>query len=141
MSDNNILNVSFDYACKDIIQNTEATQSLTVLLEKIKKDSVNTAFPLKTPLVINVEYVGENNVYNLAEQYYTNKNLPQFAAIFSELNENTKKEYLDKMFDNKETALFSASLRYINSDNLINIYAEKAYHNKNISFFQYCLTI
>lgn len=139
LQDNSILNVLFDDTCKDIIQNTEIMKSLTALLEKIKKDSVNTVFPLKTPLVINVEYVGENNVYTLAKQYYTNKNLPQFAAIFSELNENAKKEYLDKMFDNKETALFSASLRYINSDNLINIYAEKAYQNKNISFFSILL--
>lgn len=78
-----------------------------------------------------------NNKYTkLAEKYYKAENFPAFAEVFSKLDKDSQKTWLEKIYKDGEIALFSASLDGLKDNSpLVDFFAKKAYQDGEISFF------
>ncbi len=71
-----------------------------------------------------------------AEQYYEAGILPLFQIVFSRLDENNQKAWLEKLYADEDFAFFSVAVRTLKTNNaLLAAYAEKAYSNGEIAFF------
>lgn len=128
------ITVSFDGSCKDFAHNEKVLSSLESLLEKLKSQSKGSSLPLEKPLIVSVKDIGNSDIKKLAEEYYTNRTITSFVAIFPSLDSDTQKAYCNKMFENSQNAFFSATLKAMDTDT-INIYANKAYTENKLTFF------
>lgn len=71
-----------------------------------------------------------------AEAYYDDGNLPMFENIFSLLDESEQRKWLERFYDEGETAFFSVASGELDKDSpLIGEFAERAYADGAISFF------
>ncbi len=105
-------------------------------MSELKKGAEGTSLPLNLPLVAGIRYVGDQDVYELAEQYYKDGNPLLFTAVFSQLEQDTRKEYLDKAYSEGNTAFFAASVHKLMPDDaILDAYAQKAYKEDSVSFF------
>lgn len=134
LSDKTVITVSFDHAYKDYAQNNLALSSLKVLLETLKAQNAGSSLPLEKPLIVSIKYIGQNDLGQLAEKYYTNHTISSFAAIFPALDADTQKAYCNKMLQDNENAFFAAILKSLDTVT-INSYADKAYEENKLTFF------
>lgn len=134
LSNQTKITVSFDGSCKDFAYNEKVLSSLESLLEKLKSQSADSSLPLEKPLIVSVKDIGNSDIKKLAEEYYTNLTITSFVAIFPSLDIDTQKAYCNKMFEDSQSAFFSATLRVMDTDT-INVYANKAYTENKLTFF------
>lgn len=149
LDDGAALTVFFEPSCQNIMQNTEASKALTTLLSSLKKETAGTPLPLELPLVSAAQYIGNRDVRDLAAEYYKEGNSIGFTAVLPKLDAETQYQYLADAYEDKNTALFAASLnklaaKTINNETfgteifkteIIDTYAEKAYQDNSTSFF------
>ena len=134
LSDGSLLSVSFDRSCSEFIQNKDAMSALSTLLDELKAKHAGSALELKKPLVMSVQKVDLNDLENVAEEYYASKRLTYFSAIFSELDDETKAHYFDRMFADSNVSFFASVLHKVDTE-LIEVYLERAYDENKVSFF------
>ena len=134
LSSQNEMMVSFDKSCKDFINNDKALSNLNKLLETLRSQSEDSSLPLEKPLILSVEDIGNSDLRELAEKYYTSHTVTRFVAVFPSLDSETQKSYCDKMFAKNENAFFAATLKVMGTD-LINFYADKAYRENKLTYF------
>lgn len=71
-----------------------------------------------------------------AKRYYEADNLALFQIAFSRLDEEAQEEWLEKIYEDDDSAFFSAGISMLCPDNpLIGRFAEKAYADHNSAFF------
>ncbi len=134
LTDASKITVSFEVSLKKSIAQPEVLNALTVLLDRLKSQTVNTRIPLEKPLVVSVQYVGDKDVIKLAEEYYNEGKNTNFSAIFIALNNEVKSFYLDKIFKDGKLALFAGLVKDFSAE-AIRKYAEKAYNEDKLTFF------
>ncbi len=121
---------------KNIINDEKVIKALISLLTNLYNKTKDSDFPMIRPLIVSTQYIGDNNITDLAEKYYKEESLQRFGTIFSKLNETMQKEWLNRIYTDNKIAFFSVCLNHISSDSyLILQFSEKAYYEGNIAFF------
>ena len=70
------------------------------------------------------------------ERYYKTDSLPLFEITFPKLDENTQKEWLEKLYTDGDFAFFSVAARWLDTNSaLFTGFAEKAYADEEMAFF------
>lgn len=134
LSDRTTITVSFDKSCNIEAQDNAILADLEELVDRLKKQYANSSTPLEKPLVVSVQYVGDNDLVKLAEEYYTNDELTSFSAIFSSLDITTQKEYCTKMIADEKNAFLSSTAKSMELD-MIDFCLEKTYQEGKIALF------
>lgn len=134
LSDHTTITVSFDKSCGNENQNQEMLADLKDLIEGLKKQYSDSTRPLEKPLVVSIKYVGNSELDDLAEEYYTNGELTRFSAIFSSLDIEIQKEYCNKMIEDNKNAFLSSTAMYMTAD-IIDYSIEKTYQKDKIALF------
>lgn len=78
--------------------------------------------------------MGNREFVELAKEYYANRELTKFYAIFPALDIEIQKEYCNKMIEETKLAYFSSCVPKMNSD-MIDYFAEKTYQEDRLTFF------
>lgn len=131
LSDLTNITVSFDKSYKNEIHNQEVLTDLKELIERLK---IYSTIPLNNPLVISIEYIGDNELVKLAEEYYEDGKLTKFSAIFSSLDKVIQEEYFTKMIDDDKLTFFSSCAEYMDTD-MVEYCTEKTYQEDKLTFF------
>lgn len=134
LSDGAMISVSFDESCRSEVHNQEVLAGLKELIERLKTQYSNSSIPLEKPLVVSVEYVGDSDLVELAEEYYANDELTRFSAVFPSLDAAVQKEYCTQMIENGKTAFLSSSAKNMDSD-MIDFCLEKTYQEGKTALF------
>ena len=108
--------------------------ALSTFLDELKAKHAGSTLELNKPLVIRVQKVDSNDLENVAEGYYTGKRLTYFSAILSELDDETKAHYFDRMFADFNVSFFASVLHKVDTE-FIEVYLERAYDENKVSFF------
>ncbi|WP_243157837.1 M56 family metallopeptidase [Anaerotruncus colihominis] len=70
------------------------------------------------------------------ERYYEADSLPLFQIAFSRLDESTQKKWLEKLYDDGDSAFFSVAAQGLDENSsLLTDFAEKAYAEEETAFF------
>ena len=116
-----------------------ALTAITTLLERIIAKYENTERPVEAPFISSMEYVGSTDLNTLAEKYYREYTLGDFAAVFPALDSHTQQEYLARMFEDDEIGFFTCCLSLLEGTELYTELTEhyilEAYEQDNTSFF------
>ena len=131
-----VVKAAFAPSCASYKDDEEFMKALTALAKRISEKDLNSQFALKLerPLVQSVQDVGGRDLGELAGEYYRDRKLTSFNAIFPELDSNTQDALCGKMYEDSNTAFFS-SAAYRLDPALLNKYAEKAYQDNRLTFF------
>ncbi len=79
---------------------------------------------------------GDRDYASQVVRYYEVDSLPLFEIAFSRLDENAKKEWLEKLYSDGDFAFFSVAVRGLAVGTpLIAEFAEKAYTDEEMAFF------
>ncbi len=79
---------------------------------------------------------GTGEAVDRIEEFYEAESLPLFSLAFDRLDEEAQSLWLDRSYQDGETAFFGAGVRLLNGDSpLIPRFAEKAYAEDAVSFF------
>lgn len=141
LSDHSSITVYFNAECEKYIQDKTAIDTITALLDRIVPQRAETTRPIKDPLIVNMEYVGDADLYSLAEKYYSepDEDLAYFSALFPELDSRTQQQYLERMFEDDEISFFMCCIGLLKDtetyNELVEHYLLKAYEQDNNSFF------
>lgn len=133
LSDGTNLIVSFEKPCLEYMDNQEFISTLTELLEKLKAENANSSRPLEKPLVAGVEYIGDKDVTELAEEYYTNEKLAHFSSILESLDVDLINTYAQKAYSEDKLVYFSATVPYM-TDDIKKDWIEKCFKDGRAAF-------
>lgn len=134
-SDKTQMNVSFDSSCKSYMQDEDAISSITMLMEKLALRGQEAGDAIMgDPVVLNVKKIDVTELSELAEEYYVNGELTDFAAIFGALDRTVQEQYGIRMIDDGKVAYFSAVLSQVDQEMLAQ-YAEESYSKNKVNFF------
>lgn len=131
LSDLSTITLSFDKSLQNEAKDQAVLADLKDLIERLK---TNSTIPLEYPLVVSIEYIGDNELVNLAEEYYINDELTRFSAIFSSLDHDIQKKYCNKMIEDSKLSFFSSCAKHMDA-NMIEYYTQKAYQKEKLVFF------
>lgn len=134
LSDLTTITAFFDKSCKSEAQDQAVLTDLKELIERLKTQYLDSKLPLEKPLVVSVDYVGDNELVKLAEEYYIDGESTKFCAIFSSLDKDIQKGYCTKMIDDEENAFLAGTAKFMESD-VIDFCLEKTYQEGNIAVF------
>lgn len=134
LSDRTRMNVFFVSNCRKYAGDEDTLASLTLLIETLKEEYAGSFIPLESPIVVGLEYVGDRDVAELAEEYYQDHRLTDFTAVFPALDSDTQLAYCDQMFQDKSIAYFSSCLLQM-APEIVSANAEKTYLADNSFFF------
>ena len=137
LPDGRVMNVLFDDGCKSYQNDPAALEALTNLLARLRMEKASSEHPVEWPLVFYVGYIGDSKPDALtAEYYYENGSIAQFAAVFAQLDSSSQRRYLDQIYQDQRLDFFNVSLKQLKPDDpLFMYYAQKAYDDKNLTFF------
>lgn len=126
------MTVYFEDACKGMAGDKTAMDALSALLGRLRSEP----FPITRPLVVSARNIQGADPAALAERYYEEGALPQFGAVFPQLNKNAQEAMLEKLYDDGSTAFFSMALKHLEPGSpLAARLSERAYDGGNIAFF------
>ncbi|MDE6944836.1 MAG: M56 family metallopeptidase [Lachnospiraceae bacterium] len=122
-----------------LLEDPETQNAVTAassrMLVRVDPESVYTA----SIIVTDIEYAGNDNFPALAEKYWETQKLPQFSAIFRELDSQTQTQYLEQMFAERNVSFFACCIGELEDngkqEEAVERYALKAYQEDVISFF------
>ncbi len=122
-----------------LLEDPEAQNAVTAaarrMLVRVDPESVYTA----SIIVTDIEYAGNDSFPALAEKYWETQKLPQFSAIFRELDSQTQTQYLEQMFTERNVSFFACWIGELEDnekqEEAVERYALKAYQEDVISFF------
>lgn len=133
------LTVFFDDACWSWMDEQKTLDALTALLARLRMEQRD--FPPVQPFVAGIAPTGGKTPEELARQYAGAGNMPVFTAAFAMLDEAGQRAWLDRFYDQGQTAYFSASLaRLPEGSPLIGEFLEKACNDSQTALFSICLT-
>ncbi len=136
MPDGSPMTVLCTDGCKKILEDMDMLASLTILLTRMYEETAGTEFPFLRPLVVSVQKVDDVSTEELAEIYYQENSLAQFAAVFAELDEKTQARFLEKCYLDENIPNFSVGVGQLKAGSpLIDYFAKKAYDDDKIAFF------
>lgn len=134
LSDHTSMNVYFTGNYGEYAKENDVLPALTQLIERLKAKYADSFIPLESPIVVDMEYVGDREVADLAEEYYKDGRLTDFTAVFPVLDNKTQLSYCDQMYRDSEIAFFSSCLRQMTPE-FVSACAEKTYITDNSFFF------
>lgn len=139
LSDRSTIPVWFSEESEKFISDEDVLSAVTALVERVKSEKAGSSPAFEAPIITLVEYIGDSDVNTLAQKYYKEDNLAYFMAVFPELVDRTKQEYLDRMFADDNISFFAACIGMPEDTELqkelVERYILKAYEEDNISFF------
>ncbi len=126
----------FMEACKNDLEDKNVMASLTGILTELWEETKDSGYPLIRPLVVSVRYIGDIEAEILADGFYGEGALPQFQAVFPELDEKTQKEYLERIYEDGKIAFFAAAIDRLEVEHsFLDHFAEKSYLEGKVNFF------
>lgn len=136
MPDGSSMTVLCTDGCKNILEDMDMFAALTALLTRMYEETAETEFPLIRPIVVSVQNVGDARTEELAEVYYQENSLLQFAAVFALLDEKTQARFLEKCYLDEDISSFSVGVGQLKADSpLVDYFGKKAYEDDKIAFF------
>lgn len=136
MPDGSPMTVLCTDGCKNILEDMDMLASLTILLTRMYEETAGTEFPFLRPLVVSVQKVEDVSAEELAEIYYQEHSLAQFAAVFAELDEKTQARFLEKCYLDEDIPSFFVGVGQLKAGSpLADYFAKKAYDDDKIAFF------
>lgn len=100
----------FSETVKQYMDHDSLLQALAAVYPKLEKIAERSNLPLETPYLTNVTDITGRTVKELAAESYEEEELPIFSAVFPELEDSEKSEFLSRMYQEGEVAFFAASL-------------------------------
>ncbi len=139
LSDESTVQVYSAHEYIPLLEDPEAQNAVTAassrMLVRVDPESVYTA----SIIVTDIEYAGNDSFPALAEKYWETQKLPQFSAIFRELDSQTQTQYLEQMFTERNVSFFACCIGELEDnekqEEAVERYALKAYQEDVISFF------
>ncbi|MCI8623915.1 MAG: M56 family metallopeptidase [Provencibacterium sp.] len=136
LPDDSTMTVLLHEKCRSRLEEADVLAALSTLLLRLREETEETRFPLVRPLVRSIQEIGNASPSELAESYYQEGGLPQFAAVFAQLDEPEQEAYLVRSYQEGKIALFSLGLQQLAPDSpLYSLLAEKTYADASVSFF------
>lgn len=132
LADKTNLTVYFSDAAKDYMHDSEAVSALEELIYSLKSTNISPA--IEMPLILSVTPVVADDIPAFAEEYFQNEDLIKFPALFSVLDETSRRDYWQKAYDADKIALFSTIVRYMD-ENLVLQYVDKTEQDSKTNFF------
>lgn len=79
---------------------------------------------------------GNSDYAALAKRYYEAGSLPLFETVFYQLDKDTQKEWLEKLYADGDITFFSVAVRRLDENSsLLTDFADKAYTDRKPAFF------
>lgn len=141
LADNSTIPVFFDASCKDSMSDSEVVSSIATLLTDLSAndDGIYQRLPIKTPFIVNLEYIGNADLNLLADNYYEQKKLTYFSAVFPELDLRTQQAYLEQQFNEDNIDFFVCSIGVLEGKDYfletIERYLSKSYQEDEMDYF------
>ena len=112
--------------------------SQTISAIKSRQQASNSSRPLQMPLVVQVDGPYDRSPQELAAQFYQDKSLVHFMAVYAVLDEADRSAYAERIYQDGRSSFFGAVSGYIPPATLEDI-AARSYASGRDSFFSIAL--
>ena len=136
LEDGTVITVYFADSIGALRNNGDVVNAVAGLIYYVK--SSNTIPQLQVPKIEKIEYVEEKNIAKMAEQYYKNKELCSFFALFTYLDKAQQEQYFEKIYQAEQEDFFACAITYMDKE-MLEEYVKRSEQVDRIDFFSIML--